>query len=126
VIAVYLEDSSLSGVDTTSIVSVLDRAFDAGIQHNVTLSKSLADVVVAVPVANFSSTDYTKAAQLIDAATRLRKRNRAICCATHSTTQDGTQFSPIASAAASRRPASCAWSAWKAANRAPAARFRPI
>jgi NTE family protein len=77
VIAVYLEDSSLSGVDTTSIVSVLNRAFDAGIQRNVTLSKSLADIVVAVPVGNFSATDYAKAAQLIDAGYQAAERNRA-------------------------------------------------
>jgi NTE family protein len=35
-------------------------------------------VVVAVPVANFSSTDYTKAAQLIDAGYQAAERNRAI------------------------------------------------
>jgi len=77
VIAVHLDDTGHSGVDTTSIVGVLNRAFDAGVARNVAQAVRLADVVVAVPVGNFSATDYTKAAQLIDAGYQAAERNRA-------------------------------------------------
>jgi NTE family protein len=77
VIAVHLEDTGLSGADTTSIVSVIDRAFDAGIERNVAEAIRLADVVVAIPVDKFSSADYAKAAQLIDAGYQAAEKNRA-------------------------------------------------
>jgi NTE family protein len=77
VIAVHLEDTGISGVDTTSIVSVLNRTFDAGIELNVAQALRLADVVVAIPVDKFSSADYAKAAQLIDAGYQAAERSRA-------------------------------------------------
>ena len=77
VIAVNLVDTGQSGVDTSSIVSVLNRAFDAGVERNVAQAVRLADVVVAVPVDNFSSVDYAKAAQLIDVGYQAAERNRA-------------------------------------------------
>ena len=76
VIAVHLEDTSRSGVDTSSIVSVIDRAFDAGVERNVAQAIRLADVVVAIPVDKFSSADYAHAAQLIDAGYQAAERNR--------------------------------------------------
>ncbi|MGA7857511.1 MAG: patatin-like phospholipase family protein, partial [Terracidiphilus sp.] len=67
IIAVRLQDAALSPADTGSIVGVLNRAFSAGIVSNVDQSQKLADVVINVPVGSFSGTDYSKAAQLIDA-----------------------------------------------------------
>jgi NTE family protein len=77
IIAIRLEDAALANTDTLSIVGVLDRAFDAGIQRNVAQAERLADVVVNVPVGSFSSTDYTRAAQLIDAGYKAAEQNRA-------------------------------------------------
>jgi ligand-binding sensor protein len=55
-------DAALTSSDTSSILGVLNRAFDAGIQHNVAEAERLADVVVNVPVSSFSGTDYARAA----------------------------------------------------------------
>jgi NTE family protein len=78
IIAIHLEDAPFSNSDTGSIVSVLGRAFDAGIQRNVEQAERLADVVVNVPVGSFSSTDYTHADQLIDTGYKAAEKNRAI------------------------------------------------
>ena len=77
VIAIHLEDAPISSSDTSSIVGVINRAFDAGIQHNVTQAERLAELVVNVPVGSFSSTDYAHAAQLIDAGYKAAEQNRA-------------------------------------------------
>jgi NTE family protein len=65
VIAIHLQDAPLSSADVSSIVGVLNRAFDAGIQQNVDRSLRLADLVITVPVGGYSATDYTKGGQLI-------------------------------------------------------------
>jgi len=77
IIAVRLEDAPLTSSDTLSIVGVLNRAFDAGIQHNVAQAERLADVVVKVPVGSYSTSDYTHAAQLIDFGYEAAEQNRA-------------------------------------------------
>jgi NTE family protein len=77
IIAVRLEDAPLTGSDTSSIVGVLDRAFSAGIVRNVEQSERLADVVVKVPVGNFSTADYAKAPQLIDAGYKAAAQSSA-------------------------------------------------
>ncbi|MGD0902937.1 MAG: patatin-like phospholipase family protein [Terracidiphilus sp.] len=77
VIAVQLEDEALSGADVSSIVSILDRAFSAGIDRNVEEARRLADVVVSVPVGKFSTTDYAKGSDLIDAGYQAAERSRA-------------------------------------------------
>ena len=77
IIAVRLQDSALSGVDTGSIVGVLNRAFSAGIVRNVDQAERLADVVVTVPVGNFSATDYAKAGDLIRAGYLAAEQSRA-------------------------------------------------
>jgi NTE family protein len=77
VIAVHLEDAPLSGTDTGSVVGVLNRAFSAGIVANVEQSERLADVVVNVPVGNFSSIDYAKAAELVAAGYQAAEQSRA-------------------------------------------------
>ncbi len=77
VIAVRLEYSAVASADTSSIVSVLNRAFSAGIERNVDQAVKLADVVVHVPVDEFSATDYSKAAPLIDAGYEAAERSRA-------------------------------------------------
>ena len=77
IIAIHLEDAALASSDTLSIVGVLNRAFDAGIQRNVEQSEQLADLVVSVPSGSFSATDYTRAAGLIDLGYKAAEQNRA-------------------------------------------------
>jgi NTE family protein len=78
IIAIHLNDAALSNADTRSAISVLSRAFDAGIQHNVAEAERLADVVIKVPLDGFTSTDYTRADKLIDAGYRAAEQNRAV------------------------------------------------
>jgi NTE family protein len=77
IIAIHLEDAPLANTDTMSILGVLNRAFDAGIQRNVEQAERLADVVVKVPIGSFSTIDYARAAQLIDAGYNAAEQNRA-------------------------------------------------
>ena len=77
IIAVHLEDAALSGADVGSIVGVLNRAFSAGIDRNVDEARQLADVVVNVPVGKFSTTDYTKGSELINAGYQAAEQSRA-------------------------------------------------
>ena len=77
IIAIHLGDAEPSSFDTNSIVNVLSRAFDAGIQRNVEEAERLADVVVSVPVGNFSTTDYAHGAALIDIGYKAAEQNRA-------------------------------------------------
>ena len=77
IIAIRLEDAALTNADTSSIVGVLNRAFDAGIERNVAQSVRLANVVIDVPVARFSTTDYVHAAPLIEAGYKAAERSRA-------------------------------------------------
>ena len=65
VVAIRLADAPLENSDVSSIVGVLNRAFSAGIVANVEQSLHLADLVITVPVASYSGTDYTKGGQLI-------------------------------------------------------------
>jgi NTE family protein len=76
VIAVRLEEDAVSSPKTKSVVDVLNRAFDAGIQSNVDQARRLADVLINVPVGSFSATDYTKATPLIDAGYKAAEQNR--------------------------------------------------
>ncbi|MGC1462305.1 MAG: patatin-like phospholipase family protein [Terracidiphilus sp.] len=75
VIAIYLESGPIAASDTSSIVGVLNRAFTAGIERNVTQARSSADLVVVVPVDKFSGTDYEKGGQLIRAGYLAADRN---------------------------------------------------
>jgi NTE family protein len=77
IIAVRLEDAPLASADTMSIVGVLNRAFDAGIERNAAQAERLADVVVNVTVGSSSSTDYAHADQLIDAGYKAAEQSRA-------------------------------------------------
>jgi NTE family protein len=77
ILAIHLEDAPLASSDTSSIVGVLNRAFDAGIALNVARSVQLADVVIKVPTGGSSSTDYAHAAQLIDLGYKTAEQNRA-------------------------------------------------
>ncbi len=76
VIAVRLQDATLSAGDTGSIVGVLNRAFIAGIARNMEQAEKLADVVIDVPVGNYSGTDYGKAEQLIQAGYQAAEQDR--------------------------------------------------
>jgi NTE family protein len=77
ILAIHLEDAPLASSDTKSVVGVLNRAFDAGIELNVARAEQLADVVVNVPNGGFSSTDYAHAAQLIDLGYKAAEQSRA-------------------------------------------------
>jgi len=77
VLAVHIDSPALSGIDTSSIVSVLNRAFDAGIERNVDHAVLLANVVINLQLGKFSGTDYTKAAQLIDVGHQAAEQSRA-------------------------------------------------
>lgn len=76
IIAIRLEDAPLTNADTMSIVGVLDRAFDAGIQRSAAQAERLADLVVHIPVGSFSATDYAHAAELIDIGYKAAEQNR--------------------------------------------------
>jgi NTE family protein len=76
VIAVRLDTSAVASADTSSVVSVLNRAFSAGIEHNADQSERLAYVVVHVPVDKWTGSDYGKAAELIDAGYQAADRSR--------------------------------------------------
>ena len=77
VIAVHLESDAISSPDTSSIVGVLNRAFSAGIEHNVAEAERLADVVVTVPVSSFAATDYTRGGALIQTGYLAAEHSRA-------------------------------------------------
>jgi NTE family protein len=76
VIAIRLEDAAISKADTSSVVGILNRAFDAGIQRNVARAALLADVVVSVPVGRFSGNDYARAPLLIEAGYKAAEQKR--------------------------------------------------
>ena len=76
VIGVHLEPGSLSAADTGSIVGVLNRAFSAGIAVNEDQSKKISDVLIDVPVNKFSTSDYERAAELIQAGYSAAEQNR--------------------------------------------------
>ena len=65
VIAIHLQEGVPAGIDVSSIVAVLNRAFDAGIEENVNRSLKLADHIITIPTDKYSATDYTKGGQLI-------------------------------------------------------------
>lgn len=77
VIAVRIVVEPVAAADTSSIVAVLNRAFSAGTERNVDQAVRLADVVVKVPAGKFSTMDYGKAAQLIEAGYRAAEASRA-------------------------------------------------
>jgi NTE family protein len=77
VIAVHLEAAPISPGDTSSIVGVLNRAFSAGIEQNVERAKLLADLVISIPLDDFSGTDYDKGGQLIRAGYLAAEQNSA-------------------------------------------------
>ena len=78
IIAIYLGNAAITNADTSSILSVFNRAISAGIEHNVVESERLADVVVNVPVGSFSTDDYSHAAQLIDIGYKAAEQNRDV------------------------------------------------
>lgn len=77
VIAVHLSAPDFSASDVGSVVSVLARAFSAGVARNEGLSKGLADVLIPVDTAGFSGKDYSKAPELIAAGYAAAESKRA-------------------------------------------------
>lgn len=76
VIAVYLKSDVLRPSDTSSIFGVLNRAFSAGIEQNVAQAMPLANLVISVPLDEFTGTDYAKSAQIIQAGFDAAEQNR--------------------------------------------------
>ena len=77
VIAVHLEGSPLAEGDVASIVGVLTRVYTAGIAQTERAGIANADLVVNVATGNFSTTDYAKGQELIDAGYRAAEDMRA-------------------------------------------------
>ncbi len=79
VIAVHLEEAAIATPDTSSIIGVLNRAFDAGTESNVNRSLRIADIVINIPISNFSATDYSpkNATNLIVAGYHAAEQSRA-------------------------------------------------
>jgi NTE family protein len=67
VIAVHLTDTPFAEGDIGSVVGVFARAFSAGTQRNVDESVKQADVLLKPATEKFTTMDYDKAQQLIDA-----------------------------------------------------------
>jgi NTE family protein len=77
VIAIHLDTGGpVDSPDIGSVVAVLNRAFSAGISRNEDQARSLADLVVDIPLAHFANTDYSKGTQLIRAGYQAAEQNR--------------------------------------------------
>jgi NTE family protein len=78
VLAIHLDTGGpVAGVDTSSMIAVLNRAFSAGIERNVSEALQQANVVVSVPVASYSGLDYNRAAALIEAGYKAAQQSSA-------------------------------------------------
>ena len=121
IIAVRLEDAALSATPTPAPSSACSTAPSPPASHATsTQSQKLADVVINVPVGSFSGTDYSKAAQLIDAgykAAEQKPRRPAALCPRRRRLEG--LHCRAQRAGLCPRPASCAPSAWKATIRPP-------
>ena len=76
VIAVYLKSDILRPSDTGSIIGVLERAFVASTEQNVALAMPLADLVISVPLDEYTATDYAKAEQIVKAGYAAAEQSR--------------------------------------------------
>ncbi len=77
VIAIHLKSDAFSDKEVSSVISVLNRAFSAGIQQNVARAHLSADIVITVPLEKFSAGDYTKPGQVIQAGYLAAEQNGA-------------------------------------------------
>ncbi len=77
VIAIHLKSDVLRPGDTSSILGVLERAFVASTEQNVTLAMPLANLVVSVPLDEYTATDYSKSEQIMKAGYAAAEQNRA-------------------------------------------------
>jgi NTE family protein len=77
VIAVHLKSDVLRPSDTGSLIGVLERAFVAGIEQNVALAMPIADLVISVPLDQYTATDYAKSEQIVKAGYAAAEQNRA-------------------------------------------------
>jgi NTE family protein len=77
VIAVHLKSDVLRPGDTGSLIGVLERAFVASTEQNVTLAKPLANLVISVPLDDYTATDYAKSEQIMKAGYDAAEQNRA-------------------------------------------------
>ena len=76
VIAVYLKSDVLRTSDMSSIVGVLNRAFSAGIEQNVSQAEQLANLVISVSLDDYVGTDYAKSGQIIRAGYLAAEQSR--------------------------------------------------
>jgi NTE family protein len=76
VIAIHLESDILRPSDTGSLIGVLERAFVAGVEQNVQLAMPLANIVVSVPLDEYTATDYGKSEQIVKAGYAAAEQNR--------------------------------------------------
>jgi NTE family protein len=65
VLAVHLQSTAFSAADVNSVVGVFARAYSAGTARTERTGESLATVLMSADTAQFSTSDYGKAAQLI-------------------------------------------------------------
>jgi NTE family protein len=76
VIAIYLKSDVLRPGDTASIIGVFNRAFSAGIELNVQQALQSANLVVSVPLDDYTTTDYDRSVQIIKAGYDAAQQNR--------------------------------------------------
>jgi NTE family protein len=77
VIAVHLKSDILRPSDTGSLLGVLERAFVASTEQNVSLAMPLANLVISVPLDEYTATDYAKSEQIVKAGYAAAEQNRA-------------------------------------------------
>jgi NTE family protein len=77
VIAVHLKAADFSESDVSSVVGIFARAFAAGTARNERIAKTLADVLISTDTGKYSTIDYDKATELIDADYAAAEKNRA-------------------------------------------------
>jgi len=77
IIAVDLNDPPLSAEDVGSIAGVLVRALSAATYQNVEQSLKQADILLQPELKTFTTMDYSKAQELIDAGYKAAEKQRA-------------------------------------------------
>ncbi|HEX4022187.1 MAG TPA: patatin-like phospholipase family protein [Acidobacteriaceae bacterium] len=77
VIAVSLPMGAITPSDTNSIVGVLQRSFSVAIEQNEEASRRLANIVIMPQTQHYTSSDYSKSAQLIQLGYEAAEKMRA-------------------------------------------------
>ncbi len=77
IIAVHLADAPFTDGDVSSVVTILERTLSAGTSSNVDENLKQADILVQPETEKFTTMDYNKAQQLIDAGYKSAEKQRA-------------------------------------------------